>query len=256
MRPFCKLTKQHRIACVYAARCAAVLLVDKTALHSVINTNSVYFIFNARTKWRACLLEVPWRLCKQPHQCALVFLYTCITLWILHTCITVHVHPIERVRTYLISKWMWDQRYIRTLWSSIYWCWLKVTLCVHYESRSVTSDVQASESVTTYHSGFPVCAETPEGGIRVSLLTRTKFLQGPFANGPFPWNMLITFTHADRPCFLANAIELCTKQMRNRICVTRPLAVYKTARCSHILPTKTLVRTRYVQFTYFMGRVY
>ena len=68
--------------------------------------------------------------------------------------------------------------------------------------------------------------------------------------------MLITFTHAYRPCWLANAIELCTKQTRNCVCVTHPLAVYKTARCSLILPTKTLVRTRYVQFTYFMGRVY
>lgn len=57
-------------------------------------------------------------------------------------------------------------------------------------------------------------------------------------NGPFPWNMLITFTHAYRPCWLANAIELCTKQTRNRVCVTHPLAVYKTARCSLILPNK------------------
>ena len=68
--------------------------------------------------------------------------------------------------------------------------------------------------------------------------------------------MLITFTHAYRPCWLANAIELCTKQTRNRVCVMHPLAVYKTGRCSLILPTKTLVRRRYVQFTYFMGRVY
>ena len=75
-------------------------------------------------------------------------------------------------------------------------------------------------------------------------------------NGPFPWNMLITFTHAYRPCWLANAIELCTEQTRNRICVTQPLVVYKTVRRSLILPTKTLVRTHYVQFTYFMGRVY
>ena len=75
-------------------------------------------------------------------------------------------------------------------------------------------------------------------------------------NGPFPWNMLIAFTHAYRPCWLANAIELCTKQTRNRVFVTNPLAVYKTARCYLILPTKTLVRTHYVQFTYFMGRVY
>ena len=75
-------------------------------------------------------------------------------------------------------------------------------------------------------------------------------------NGPFPWNMLMTFTHAYRPCWLANAIELYTKQTRNRVCVTHPLAVYKPARCSLILPTKTLVRTRYVQLTYFKGRVY
>ena len=68
--------------------------------------------------------------------------------------------------------------------------------------------------------------------------------------------MLITFTHAYRPCWLANTIELCTKQTRNRVCVTHPLAVYKTARCSLILTNKSLVRTRYVQFTYFMGRVY
>ena len=68
--------------------------------------------------------------------------------------------------------------------------------------------------------------------------------------------MLITFTHAYRPCWLANAIELCTKQTRSRVCVTHPLAAYKTARCSLILATKTLVRTRYVQFTYFTGRVY
>ena len=34
------------------------------------------------------------------------------------------------------------------------------------------------------------------------------------------------------------------------MCVTHPLAVYKTARFSLILPTKTLVRTRYVQFTF------
>ena len=68
--------------------------------------------------------------------------------------------------------------------------------------------------------------------------------------------MLITFTHAYRPCWLANTIELCTKQLRNRVYVTHPLAVYKTVRCSLILPTKTLVRTRYVQFTYFMGRVH
>ena len=68
--------------------------------------------------------------------------------------------------------------------------------------------------------------------------------------------MLITFTHAYRPYWLANAIELCTKQTRNRVCVTQPLAMYKTARFSLILPTKMLVRTRYVQFTYFMGRVY
>ena len=51
-------------------------------------------------------------------------------------------------------------------------------------------------------------------------------------------------------------IELCTKQTCNRVCVTHPLAVYKTARFSLILPTKTLVRTRYVQYTYFMGTVY
>ena len=75
-------------------------------------------------------------------------------------------------------------------------------------------------------------------------------------NGPFPWNMLITFTHAYRPCWLVNAKELCTKQTRSRVCVTHPLAMHKTARCSLILPTKTLVHTRYVQFTYFMGRVY
>ena len=56
--------------------------------------------------------------------------------------------------------------------------------------------------------------------------------------------------------FAIRSIELCTKQTRNRVCVTHPLAVYKTARCSLILPTKTLVRTRYVQFTYFMERVY
>ena len=34
--------------------------------------------------------------------------------------------------------------------------------------------------------------------------------------------MLITFMHAYRPCWL---------QTRNRVCVTHPLAVYKTARC-------------------------
>ena len=77
-----------------------------------------------------------------------------------------------------------------------------------------------------------------------------------FDNGPFPWHMLITFMHAYRPCWLANAIELCTEQTGNRICVTQPLVMYKTARCSLILPTKTLVRAHYVQFTYFMGRVY
>ena len=36
----------------------------------------------------------------------------------------------------------------------------------------------------------------------------------------------------------------------------QPLAVYKTARCSLILPTKMLVRTRYNQLTYIMGMVY
>ena len=51
--------------------------------------------------------------------------------------------------------------------------------------------------------------------------------------------MLITFTHAYRPCWLANAIELCTKQTCNHVCVTQPLAMYKTL----ILPTKMLVRT-------------
>jgi hypothetical protein len=68
--------------------------------------------------------------------------------------------------------------------------------------------------------------------------------------------MLITFTHAYRPCWLAIAIELCTKQTRNRVCVTQPLAMYTKAGFSLILPTKMLVRTRCVQFTYFMGRVY
>ena len=49
-------------------------------------------------------------------------------------------------------------------------------------------------------------------------------------NGPFPWNMLITltFTHAYRPYWLANAIELCTKQTCNHVCATHPLPVYKT----------------------------
>ena len=75
-------------------------------------------------------------------------------------------------------------------------------------------------------------------------------------SGPFPWNMIITFTHVYKPCWLSNAIELCTKQTRNGACVTHPLAVYKTAQYSFILPTKMLVRMRYVQFTYFMGRVY
>ena len=70
-------------------------------------------------------------------------------------------------------------------------------------------------------------------------------------NGSFPWNMLMTFMHAYRPCWLANTIELCTKQTRYCVCVTHPLAVYKTAPCSLILPTKTSVRTRYVQFTNF-----
>ena len=65
------------------------------------------------------------------------------------------------------------------------------------------------------------------------------------------WNMLITFTHAYISYWLANAIELCTKQTHNRVCVTNPLAVYKTARYSLILSTKM-----YVQFTCFMGRVY
>ena len=87
-----------------------------------------------------------------------------------------------------------------------------------------------------------------------SFKTKLKTYWKPNFNGPFPWNMLITFTY--RPCWLANAIELCTKQTRNRVCVMHPLAVYKTARCSLILPTKTLVCTTYVQFTYFMERVY
>ena len=46
-----------------------------------------------------------------------------------------------------------------------------------------------------------------------------------------------------------------TEQTRDRICVTQPLVVYETAQCSLVLPTNTLVRTRYVQFTYFIGRV-
>ena len=36
-----------------------------------------------------------------------------------------------------------------------------------------------------------------------------------YRNGPFPWNMLITFTHEYRPCWLANTIELCTKRVQN-----------------------------------------
>ena len=71
-------------------------------------------------------------------------------------------------------------------------------------------------------------------------------------NGPFSWNMLITFTDAYIPCWLANTIELCTKQTRNRVCAMHPLAVYKMARYSLFLPNK--MRTRYVQLTYFMGR--
>ena len=70
-------------------------------------------------------------------------------------------------------------------------------------------------------------------------------------NGPFPWNIIITFTHAYRPCWLANDIELCTKQTRNRVCATQTLAVYKTARCSLILPTKKLLPTSYVLFFFF-----
>ena len=48
--------------------------------------------------------------------------------------------------------------------------------------------------------------------------------------------------------------RVCTKQTHNPVCLTQPLAVYKTARCSLILPTKMLVCTRNVQFTYFMER--
>ena len=59
--------------------------------------------------------------------------------------------------------------------------------------------------------------------------------------GPFPWNILITFTHTHRPYWLANIIELCNKQTRNCVCVTQPLAVYKTAQCSLITrPTRIL----------------
>ena len=36
--------------------------------------------------------------------------------------------------------------------------------------------------------------------------------------------MPTTFTHAYRPYWLANAIELCTKQTHNCVCVTQPLA--------------------------------
>ena len=69
--------------------------------------------------------------------------------------------------------------------------------------------------------------------------------------------MLITFTHAYIPCWLANAIELCTKQTHNRVCVTHPLPVYKEQLdVPSFLPTKMLVRTRFVQFTYFMRRVH
>ena len=49
--------------------------------------------------------------------------------------------------------------------------------------------------------------------------------------------MLTTFTHANRPCWFANTVELCTKQTRNRVSVTHPLAVYKQRDFPSFLPT-------------------
>ena len=59
------------------------------------------------------------------------------------------------------------------------------------------------------------------------------------------------YTACVRPYWFANAIEFCTKQARNRLCA-QPLAIYKTARYSLILPTKMVMRMRYVHFTFFM----
>ena len=58
-----------------------------------------------------------------------------------------------------------------------------------------------------------------------------------------------------RPCSLAEAIEFCTKQTHNRVCVTHPLPVFKTARCSYIFANRNVsAYMHFVQFTYFMKR--
>ena len=72
---------------------------------------------------------------------------------------------------------------------------------------------------------------TESGEVKNLILLYLIYIHNHESNGPFPWNMLVTFTYAYRPCWLANAIELCTKQRRKCICVMQPLAVFKTARC-------------------------
>ena len=73
--------------------------------------------------------------------------------------------------------------------------------------------------------------------------------------------MLITLTHAYIHYWLANAIELCTRQTHKCVCVTpctisRPSPIQQRRDVPSFYQPVVLVRTRDVQFTYFMGRVY
>ena len=80
---------------------------------------------------------------------------------------------------------------------------------------------------------------------------KNKFKMSTALTQWLPWKMVITFTYAYRPYWMANTIEMAL----SRRTFAQPLATSKTAQFLLILPTNMLVRTGYVQFTYFMRMV-
>jgi hypothetical protein len=70
----------------------------------------------------------------------------------------------------------------------------------------------------------------------------------------------IRFSEWTLPMKYANYIHACVQTLLVADAQSRlrhaPISCVQNSTTSLILPTKTLVRTRYVQFTYFMGRVY
>lgn len=83
--------------------------------------------------------------------------------------------------------------------------------------------------VTSYRLKSWVCSFRPSSSPIYSPWDLGKYVKISTMD-PFHENMLITFTHSYRPCWLENAIEMCNKQTLNRVCVTQQLAVYKTSR--------------------------